>query len=87
MGVIIIILSMQQHLLSTYLILIILGGLFVVPFNALLQEKGKQTIGAGNAVAIQNLSENTTMLIILGFYSLAFKTGISIYYDRNSVWL
>lgn len=80
-GVIIIILSMQQHLFSTYLILIILGvlgGLFIVPLNALLQEKGKQTIGAGNAVAIQNLSENTTMLIILGFYSLALKTGISI---------
>lgn len=80
-GVIIIILSMQQHLFSTYLILIILGvlgGLFIVPLNALLQEKGKQTIGAGNGVAIQNLSENTTILIILGFYSLALKTGISI---------
>lgn len=80
-GVMIIILSMQQHLFSTYLILIILGvlgSLFIVPLNALLQEKGKQTIGAGNAVAIKNFSENTTMLIILCFYLLALKTGISI---------
>ena len=80
-GLVIIILSMQQHLLVTYLILIILGvlgGLFIVPLNALLQERGKQTIGAGNAVAFQNLSENTTMLIMLGLYSSALKTGISI---------
>lgn len=65
----------------TYLIFIILGvlgGLFIVPLNVLLQEREKQTIGAGNAVAFQNLSENTTMLIMLGLYLSVLKTNISI---------
>ena len=30
------------------------GGFYVVPLNALLQERGHETVGAGNAVAVQN---------------------------------
>ena len=52
--------ALQHALLSAYVLLIligILGGFFVVPLNALLQERGKQTVGAGNAIAVQNLGE------------------------------
>ncbi|MDI8841696.1 hypothetical protein MJI69_29855, partial [Salmonella enterica subsp. enterica serovar Anatum] len=39
--------------------------------NALLQERGKKSVGAGNAIAVQNLGENSAMLLMLGLYSLA----------------
>lgn len=54
------------------------GGLFVVPLNALLQERGHLTIGAGNALAVQNFGENLAMLLFLGAYSLANSAGVSV---------
>jgi LPLT family lysophospholipid transporter-like MFS transporter len=73
--------SLQHALLPAYVLLIligILGGFFVVPLNALLQERGKQTVGAGNAVAVQNRGENVAMLLMLGLYSLAVKVGVPV---------
>jgi LPLT family lysophospholipid transporter-like MFS transporter len=52
------------------------GGMFVVPLNALLQERGHDTVGAGHAVAIQNLFENLTMLGMIGLYTLSIRLGI-----------
>lgn len=54
------------------------GGLFVVPLNALLQERGHESIGAGNALAVQNFFENAAMLLFVGGYSLAEKAGLGI---------
>ena len=48
----------------------ICGGLFVVPLNALLQKCGHETIGAGNALAVQNFFENLSMLLFVGAYGL-----------------
>jgi LPLT family lysophospholipid transporter-like MFS transporter len=56
----------------------ICGGLFVVPLNALLQERGHETIGAGNALAVQNFAENIAMLSFVGAYSWAAAAGIPI---------
>ncbi|MDF3007240.1 MAG: lysophospholipid transporter LplT, partial [Enterobacter kobei] len=56
----------------------LLGGFFVVPLNALLQERGKRSVGAGNAIAVQNLGENAAMLMMLGLYSLAIKVGMPV---------
>ncbi|HHR5913302.1 TPA: lysophospholipid transporter LplT [Providencia alcalifaciens] len=80
-GVMVVFLSLQTHIIPSYFILMVLGvfgGLFVVPLNALLQEKGKETVGAGNAIAVQNLGENSAMLLMLGLYSLAMKVGFSV---------
>lgn len=80
-GVVVLIFSLQHALLPAYVLLIligILGGFFVVPLNALLQERGKQTVGAGNAIAVQNLGENLAMLLMLGLYSLAVKMGVPV---------
>ena len=80
-GVVVLIFSLQHSLLPAYALLIligILGGFFVVPLNALLQERGKQTVGAGNAIAVQNLGENLAMLLMLGLYSLAVKVGVPV---------
>jgi LPLT family lysophospholipid transporter-like MFS transporter len=46
------------------------GGFFVVPLNALLQERGHATVGAGHAIAVQNLAENGAMLLMIGAYGL-----------------
>ena len=54
------------------------GGLFVVPLNALLQERGHKSIGAGNALAVQNFAENIAMLLFVGGYSLAVAAGITV---------
>lgn len=80
-GVGVLFFSLQHALLPAYALLIligILGGFFIVPLNALLQERGKHTVGAGNAIAVQNLGENTAMLLMLGLYSLAVKAGLPV---------
>ncbi|AKG31729.1 lysophospholipid transporter LplT [Salmonella enterica subsp. enterica serovar Lubbock] len=78
-GVVVAIFSLQHALLPAYTLLLLigmLGGFFVVPLNALLQERGKKSVGAGNAIAVQNLGENSAMLLMLGLYSLAVLVGV-----------
>ena len=73
--------ALQHSLLPAYVLLMVigmLGGFFVVPLNALLQDRGKHTVGAGNAIAVQNLGENIAMLLMLGLYSLAVKVGVPV---------
>ncbi|MEA7580824.1 MFS transporter, partial [Salmonella enterica subsp. enterica serovar Anatum] len=36
----------------------------------------KKSVGAGNAIAVQNLGENSAMLLMLGLYSLAVLVGV-----------
>jgi MFS transporter, LPLT family, lysophospholipid transporter len=54
------------------------GGFFLIPLNALLQERGHQSVGAGNAVAVQNLCENSAMLLMIGLYISIVRGGASI---------
>jgi MFS transporter, LPLT family, lysophospholipid transporter len=54
------------------------GGFFVVPLNALLQERGHDSVGAGSALAVQNFSENLVMLLFVGAYSAVSSAGISV---------
>lgn len=59
-GVMVIIFTFQTSVVPTNITLIMLGvfgGLFVVPLNALLQKRGKETVGAGNAIAVQNMGK------------------------------
>lgn len=80
-GVVVVAFALQHQLLPAYGLLVligILGGFFVVPLNALLQERGKRSVGAGNAIAVQNLGENAAMLLMLGLYSLAVKAGAPV---------
>lgn len=77
-GVMVVVFALQHSLLNAYLVLMLigaLGGFFVVPLNALLQARGKESVGSGNAIAVQNLGENIAMLIMLGLYTLAIKAG------------
>ncbi|WP_045049497.1 lysophospholipid transporter LplT [Rouxiella chamberiensis] len=80
-GVVVVLFSLQHNMLNAYVLLAligVLGGFFVVPLNALLQHLGKETVGAGNAIAVQNLGENTAMLLMLGLYSLVVMLGAPV---------
>lgn len=53
------------------------GGFFVVPLNALLQERGHESVGGGHAIAVQNFCENLCMLLLIGLYTLLMRAGLS----------
>ncbi|TKI06002.1 lysophospholipid transporter LplT [Martelella alba] len=78
LGGFVVAMSLQHHLIPSYLLLAgigVLGGFFIVPLNALVQHRGKQSIGAGNAIAVQNFGENIAMLAMLGLYTLVVRLG------------
>ncbi|QBH95599.1 lysophospholipid transporter LplT [Limnobaculum zhutongyuii] len=81
LGVGVVVFVLQGSLPLSYAILMVIGifgGFFIVPLNTLLQHRGKQTVGAGNAVAVQNFGENTAMLLMLGLYTLAVKVDMPV---------
>ncbi|MCL9667408.1 lysophospholipid transporter LplT [Rosenbergiella epipactidis] len=79
-GLLVVVFALETHLLPAYGLLVlvgIFGGFFVVPLNALLQERGQHTVGTGSAIAVQNLGENSVMLAMLVLYSAAIWLGVS----------
>lgn len=80
-GIIIIFFAHATSLYGAIALLVLLGacgGFYVVPLNALLQEKGHETVGAGHAVAVQNFFENFAMLGLVGLYTLMNKGGMPV---------
>lgn len=79
-----ILIMLFAHVTSQYIAMLLLvligvcGGFYVVPLNALLQDRGHETVGAGHAVAVQNFLENIFMLLMVGFYVLMIKLNISV---------
>ncbi len=81
LGAVILALALVHDLTLAYALMVaigICGGSFVVPLNALLQERGHESIGAGNALAVQNFAENIAMLVFVGGYSMAAEAGVSV---------
>ncbi len=81
LGPLVMLLALTQSLPVAVALLIALGaagGMFVVPMNAMLQDAGHRTIGAGRALAVQNLWENMAMLVFVGLYLLLSQLGLSI---------
>lgn len=81
MGIVVICFTVQSSMVTSYILLVtigMLGGFFLVPLNALLQNFGKQTIGAGSAIAVQNFSEYSAMMVMLGLYSITVALSISV---------
>ncbi len=87
MGVVVMMLS-YVHTLQIAIGLIflvgILGGLYIVPVNALNEYLGDRTIGAGRATTVQNFAENTFMLLGTGAYTMAESIDIPI--DHTIRW-
>lgn len=71
LGPLILALAFQSGMTSSAVLLAgigLAGGYFAIPLNALLQETGYETIGAGRALAVQNFTENGFMLLMVGVY-------------------
>jgi LPLT family lysophospholipid transporter-like MFS transporter len=80
-GLAVCILAVTTSMPMAYVVMSLVGacgGFFVVPLNALLQERGRETVGSGNAIAVQNLAENSAMLLMIGLYTLAIRAGASV---------
>jgi MFS transporter, LPLT family, lysophospholipid transporter len=80
-GVFIMLFAHTTHLYATIALLMLIGisgGFYVVPLNALLQERGYETVGAGNAVAVQNFFENISMMALVGLYILMQKISLPV---------
>lgn len=81
LGPAILSLALVHSLIPAVAVMIALGacaGLFVVPLNALLQEYGHKTIGAGRALAVQNFSEKVAMLVMVGLYGVTVRAGAPV---------
>lgn len=74
MAVFIIVLSLMDSIWParfTLFFIGMMGGMFIVPVNAALQEIGQQSIGSGSAVALQGFFQNLAMLLAVGGYTFA----------------
>jgi len=82
MGLIVCVMTLVQTTYLAYPLLVLVGalsGYFVVPMNALLQHRGHVLMSAGHSIAVQNFSENLSILLMLGLYALLVKLDLSIY--------
>ena len=52
------------------------GGLLVVPLNALLQYRGYQLLSAGRSIAVQGFNENASVLGMLCAYAMLSSLGL-----------
>ncbi len=80
-GVGVLILAATTHVPAAFVVMTLVGacgGYFIVPLNALLQERGHRSVGAGHAIAVQNLAENAAMLLMIGLYTLAARAGFPV---------
>jgi MFS transporter, LPLT family, lysophospholipid transporter len=80
-GLVIIIFAHMTNLYLAIALLVLVGacgGFYVVPLNALLQERGYESVGAGHAVAVQNFFENFAMLALVGLYTVMDKSSMPV---------
>jgi LPLT family lysophospholipid transporter-like MFS transporter len=54
------------------------GGLMVVPLNALLQDRGNALLSAGRSIAVQGGNENASVLACLGVYSALVALNVPL---------
>jgi MFS transporter, LPLT family, lysophospholipid transporter len=56
----------------------VVGGLLVVPLNALLQHRGYRLLSAGRSIAVQGFNENASVLGMLATYALLLALDVPI---------
>jgi MFS transporter, LPLT family, lysophospholipid transporter len=54
------------------------GGVLVVPLNALLQHRGHTLLTAGRSIAVQGFNENLSVLVMLAGYAALLAAGVPI---------
>ena len=98
MGLVVILMTLAHSISVAYPLLVIVGalsGYFVVPMTALLQHRGHVLMSAGHSIAVQNFSENLSILIMLALYALMVKLDLNVYvvivlfglFVSSSMWL
>jgi MFS family permease len=55
-----------------------IGGVMVVPLNALLQDRGNALLSAGRSIAVQGGNENAAVLACLGVYSTLMALDVPL---------
>ena len=55
------------------------GGMLLVPMNALLQHRGASILSAGRSIAVQGFNENASVLLMLAFYSGTLALGVPLW--------
>jgi LPLT family lysophospholipid transporter-like MFS transporter len=65
----------------------ILGGIFLIPLNTMLQEEGKDLIGSGKTIAVQNLVENALTVTGLTIYLTMTELNVSVNYSVIGIGL
>jgi MFS family permease len=81
MGIIVCVMVTVDSVNLGYPLLVLIGalsGYFVVPMNALLQHRGHVLMSAGHSIAVQNFSENLSILMMLGLYAVLVTLNLSI---------
>lgn len=56
-----------------------LGGILLVPMNALLQHRGASILTAGRSIAVQGFNENASVLTMLAAYSASMALGVPLW--------
>ncbi len=72
LGLMIIVMAQVRALPWAVVLLLLagaMGGLMVVPLNALLQHRGHVLLSAGRSVAVQGFNENASVLVMVGLYA------------------
>jgi len=81
MGVVVMVMVFVHHVLVAVVLMIAIGacaGFFVVPMNALLQHRGHVLLSAGHSIAVQNFTENISILVMLAIYASMIKADVHI---------
>jgi len=72
LGALIVLIALQDTLLPSLPLLALagaVGGILVVPMNALLQHRGHALLTAGRSIAVQGFNENLSILVMLAGYA------------------
>lgn len=73
--------SFTHHVAWTVSLLFItgvMGGIFLIPLNTMLQEEGKTAIGSGRTIAVQNFVENAITVVGLALYLIFTEMDVSV---------
>lgn len=79
LGVMLMALITQVWAAAALLFIIgVMAGLFVVPMNALLQQRGQALMHAGQSISVQNFSENLFSLTLLAAYGALILADVPL---------
>jgi LPLT family lysophospholipid transporter-like MFS transporter len=54
------------------------GGVLMVPMNALLQHRGHELLTPGRSIAVQGFNENASVLVMLALYAWTVSLEVPI---------